>query len=68
MARNTRSAEDRISEINTKIEKKKSELTALENQKYKLEHPLSMRDVLSKAKEAGLSAHDVADKLGIKIE
>ena len=68
MARNVRSKDERIADLNEKIEKKKAELATLEEKKYRLEHPISMRDILSKAKEAGMTPEQVAEKLGITID
>lgn len=59
--------EERISLIDEKIAKKQAEIEALEAQKQKLLHPISMRAVLTKAKEAGLSPEEVAEKLGIDM-
>lgn len=59
--------EERIALIEAKIEKKRAELSALEAKKYKLLHPVTMRAVISKAKEAGLSPEQVAEKLGIEL-
>lgn len=63
-----RTKEERISLIEEKIKKKQLELEALEVQKQKLLHPISMRAVLTKAKEAGLSPEEIAEKLGLDIE
>ena len=60
--------EERIALIDQKIAKKRDEITALEAQKQKLLHPISMRAVLAKAKEVGLSPEEVADKLGIDMD
>lgn len=60
--------EERIELIDKKIAKKKAEIESLEAQKQKLLHPISMRAVLTKAKEAGLSPEDVAEKLGIDMD
>lgn len=54
--------------LSKKIEKKKSELAALEAQKEKLLHPVNMRTVMAKAKELGMTAEEVAEKLGIDVE
>lgn len=54
--------------LSKKIEKKKSELAALEAQKEKLLHPVNMRTVMAKAKELGLTAEEIAEKLGIDVE
>jgi cell division protein FtsL len=60
--------EERIELIEQKIAKKKEEIANLEAQKQKLLHPVTMRAVLTKAKEAGLSPEDVAEKLGLDME
>ncbi len=59
--------EERIALIDQKIAKKQSEIASLEAQKQKLLHPISMRAVLAKAKEAGLSPEEIAEKLGIDM-
>lgn len=63
-----RTKEERIELIEQKIAKKKEEIANLEAQKQKLLHPVTMRAVLTKAKEAGLSPEDVAEKLGLDME
>ena len=68
MARNVRSKEERLSALEQKIEKKKAELAALEAQKEKLLHPVNMRTVMAKAKELGLTADEIAEKLGIELD
>lgn len=50
-----------------KSQKKQAEIAELEAQKQKLLHPVSMRVVMAKAKEAGLTPEEIADKLGIEI-
>lgn len=60
-------AVERIAMIEAKIAKKTAEIEALEAQKQRLAHPVTMRAVMSKAKEAGLSAEEIAEKLGIEI-
>lgn len=60
--------EERIAFIDQKIAKKQEEIANLEAQKQKLLHPISMRAVLTKAKEAGFSPEDVAAKLGISMD
>lgn len=62
-----KSVDERVALIDQKIEKKKAEIDELEAQKQKLLHPISMRAVLTKAKEAGLSPMEVAEKLGIEV-
>lgn len=59
--------EERIALIEDKIKKKQDEIAALEAQKQKLLHPVSMRSVLTKAKDAGLTPEEIAEKLGIEI-
>lgn len=68
MARTIKTSEDRISVIDGKIAKKKAEIASLESQKYALEHPVSIKDIIAKAKHSGMSAQDIAKKLGIEIE
>lgn len=63
----TRSVEDRIAVIDGKIEKKKAEIEALEAQKQNLLHPVTMKTVMAKAKEAGMSAKEIAEKLGLEV-
>lgn len=62
-----KTVDERIAMIEQKIAKKKIEIDELEAQKQKLLHPISMRAVLTKAKEAGLSPIEVAEKLGIEV-
>ena len=51
-----RTAEERIALIDAKIAKKKEEIKALEAQKQKILHPVTMRSVMEKAKAAGITA------------
>lgn len=67
MPRVTKTVEEKVAEIDSKIEKKKAEIEALEAQKYKLQHPVNMKTVIAKAKEAGLSAEEIAQKLGLEM-
>ena len=60
--------EERIALIDQKIAKKKEEIASLEPQKQKLLHPVTMRSVIAKAKEAGFSPEDVAEKLGLVMD
>jgi cell division protein FtsL len=62
-----RNTEERIALINEKIAKKQSEIEALEAQKQKLLHPVTMKTVMAKAKESGLSPEEIAEKLGIEV-
>ena len=45
-----RTVEERIAIIDEKISKKKAEIKALETQKQKLLHPVTMKTVMEKAK------------------
>lgn len=62
-----KTVEERIAIIDEKIAKKQAEIDALETQKQKLLHPVTMRAVMTKAKEAGMSAEEIAAKLGLEI-
>lgn len=62
-----RTAEERIALIDAKIAKKKEEIKALEAQKQKILHPVTMRSVMEKAKVAGLTAEQIAEKLGLEM-
>lgn len=66
-ARIVRSVDERVATIDQKIAKKKEEIASLEAQKQKLLHPVNMKTVMAKAKEAGLSPEEIAKKLGIEI-
>lgn len=59
--------EERIAIIDEKISKKRAEIEELEAQKQKLLHPVTMKAVMAKAKEAGLTPEEIADKLGIEV-
>ena len=59
--------EERIALIEEKIQKKQDEIVALEAQKQKLQHPVNMKTVMAKAKEAGLSPEEIAEKLGLEV-
>ena len=62
-----RSTEERIALIDAKISKKQEEIKTLEAQKQKLLHQVTMRTVMEKAKAAGLSAEEIAEKLGLEM-
>ena len=62
-----KSIEERIALIDSKIAKKKAEVAELEAKKQELLHPVTMKDVMDKAKEAGLSPKEVAEKLGLEM-
>lgn len=66
-ARVIRTTEERVRLIDEKISKKRDEIKALEAQKQKLLHPVNMKTVLAKAKEAGMTPEEVAKKLGIEV-
>ncbi len=62
-----KSVDDRIALIDQKIAKKKAEIEELEAQKNKLLHPVNMKVVMAKAKEAGLTPEEIAEKLGLEV-
>ncbi|MEA4953928.1 MAG: hypothetical protein VB096_00210 [Pseudoflavonifractor sp.] len=68
MTRTVRTLEERIAVLNEKISKKKTEIAKLESQRYTLEHPVSIKDLIMKAKQSGMSPNEIAQKLGIDIE
>ena len=45
----------------------KPQRNALEAQKQKLLHPVNMKTVMAKAKEAGLTPEEIAKKLGLDV-
>ena len=62
-----RTVEERIAIIDEKISKKKAEIKALETQKQKLLHPVTMKTVMEKAKASGRSPEEIAEKLGLEM-
>ena len=62
-----RTTVERIAVIDEKITKKKAEIAALEEQKEKLLHPVTMRSVIAKVKASGMTAEEIAQKLGIEL-
>lgn len=62
-----RTVEERIAIIDEKISKKKADIEALEAQKQKLLHPVTMKTVIEKAKASGLSPEEIAEKLGLEM-
>ncbi|MDB7829184.1 hypothetical protein [Intestinimonas butyriciproducens] len=62
-----KTVEERIALIDQKIEKKKSEIESLEAAKQKLLHPVNMKTVIAAAKDAGMTAEEIAAKLGLQI-
>jgi len=67
MARTRRSIDERVAELDAKIEKKQAAITKLEDQKNNLLHPVSMKAVITRAKEVGLTPVVIAKKLGLEI-
>lgn len=65
MAKKT--VDERVSVIDQKIQKKRDEIKLLEAQRQRLLHPINMRSVMAKAKEAGLTPEEVAEKLGLEV-
>ena len=62
-----KTTEERLKSIDEKIAKKQAEIAELEAQKQKILHPVSMKAVMAKAKEAGLSPEEIAEKLGLEL-
>lgn len=62
-----KTTDERIALIDEKIAKKRAEIESLESQKNKLLHPVNMKTVMAKAKEAGMTPEEVAKKLGLDI-
>ncbi len=62
-----KTVDERISVIDQKIQKKRDEIAALEAQKQRLLHPVNMKTVMAKAKEAGLTPKEIAEKLGLEV-
>ena len=62
-----KTTDERIAQIDEKIAKKRAEIESLESQKDKLLHPVNMKTVMAKAKEAGMTPEIIAEKLGLDI-
>ena len=62
-----KTVEERITAIDQKIAKKQAEIKALEERKYRLLHPITMKAVMDKANASGLSPEQIAEKLGIEV-
>ena len=62
-----KTTDERIALIDEKIAKRKAEIESLESQKNKLLHLVNMKTVMAKAKEAGMTPEEVAEKLGLDI-
>ena len=60
-----KSIDERIVLIDAKIAKHQQEIIELTKTRERLLHPLSFRTVLEKAKEAGLTPQDMAERLGL---
>ena len=72
--RKTRTKEERIAEIDKKIESHKKSIETLEAKKEAILNPKprtrkikSVNSVIAKAKEAGLTPEEIAKKLGLEI-
>ncbi|MDE7325928.1 MAG: hypothetical protein K2N63_06610 [Lachnospiraceae bacterium] len=62
-----KTVDERVAMIDQKIQKKRDEIAALEAQKQRLLHPVNMKTVMAKAKEAGLTPAEIAEKLGLEV-
>lgn len=62
-----KSIEARVALIDQKIAKKQEEIEKLEVQKQRLLHPVNMKTVMAKAKAQGMTAEEIAEKLGIEV-
>lgn len=62
-----KTVDERVAMIDQKIQKKRDEIAALEAQKQRLLHPVNMKTVMAKAKEAGLTPEEIAEKLGLEL-
>jgi len=70
-----RSVEERAAEIDAKIQKHKDAIKLLEEKKAELFRPRKRRteadiakEILTKAKKAGLSSREIAEKLGVELK
>jgi hypothetical protein len=70
-----RTPEERVEEINGKIQKHQEAVRVLEKKKHDILHPPKRkteaqlsRELLLKARKAGLSSRDIARKLGLEQE
>ena len=59
--------EERAAILKEKIEKKEAEIEVVKEQMQRLLHPVTMKTVMAKAKESGLSPTEIAEKLGIEM-
>lgn len=71
-----RSVEERAADLDKKIQAHKDAIKLLEEKKAELFRPKKRRrsdaeiakEILAKAKKAGLSSKDIAEKLGVEME
>lgn len=70
-----RSVEERAADLDAKIQKHKEAIKLLEEKKAELFRPRKRRtdaeitkEILTKAKKAGLSSREIAEKLGLDLE
>lgn len=71
-----RSVEERAADLDKKIQAHKDAIKLLEEKKAELFRPKKRRrsdaeiakEILAKAKKAGLSSRDIAEKLGVEME
>lgn len=70
-----RSVEERAADLDAKIQKHKEAIKLLEEKKAELFRPRKRRtdaeitkEILTKAKKAGLSSREIAEKLGVDLE
>ena len=74
MARTTRSKEERIADIDARIEKHKADIKSLEAKKQAILNPkprkqrATAKTVVDIAKKAGMKPEEMIEKLGLKIE
>ena len=59
--------EERAAILREKIEKKEAEIEVMKEQMQRLLHPVTMKTVMAKEKESGLSPMEIAEKLGLDI-
>ena len=64
---NARKNDRRAYRIDEKIAKKEAEIEELKTQKEKLLHPVSMKIVMDKIKEAKMTPEEIAEKLGFEF-
>ncbi len=62
-----KTADERIAAIDEKIAKKRAVFEVLESQKQKVLDPVNIKSLMAKAKEAGLTPEEIAEKLGLEV-